>query len=93
MWLDKGYTGQAVTDSTAAAGTKTVIVSGPKPRTGFVVQPRRWVVERTNAWINRHRRLIRQYETTPTAHEGFLVLSQLRLTLKRLDKGQLFDRL
>ncbi|WP_284762212.1 hypothetical protein [Arthrobacter sp. efr-133-R2A-63] len=57
-----------------------MIVSGPKPRTGFVV-------------LNRHRRLVRQYKTTPTAHEGFLVLGQLRLTLKRLDKGRLFDRL
>ena len=69
------------------------IVSGPKPARGFKVQPRRWVVERTNGWINHNRRLDRQYETTTVAHEGFLTLSQITLLLRRLDRGQLFDTL
>jgi hypothetical protein len=51
------------------------------------------VVERTNGWINRSRRLVRQYETSLAAHEGFLLLSQIALHLRRLDRGQLFDRL
>ena len=60
---------------------------------GFQVQPRRWVVERTNGWINHCRRLDRHYEVTLTAHEGFLYLSQIALLLRRLDRTQLFDTL
>jgi transposase len=90
---DKGYTGTAPTEAATKAGNDLEIVCGPKPIGGFVVQPRRWVVERTNGWINHHRRLVRQYETTLTAHEGFLMLSQIRLPLRRLDKEQLLDTL
>jgi len=93
VWADKGYTGTAPAEAAAKAGIDLEIVSGPKPTNGFVVQPRRWVVERTNGWINHHRRLVRQYETTLTAHEGFLMLSQIGLLLRRLDRGQLFDTL
>ncbi len=86
IWADKGYTRQAPTDAATSAGIELEIVSGPKPIGGFVVQPRRWVVERTNGWINRHRRLVRQYEATLTAHEASVVLSQIRLLLRRLDR-------
>ena len=68
-------------------------MSGPKPTARFQVQPRRWVVERTNGWINHCRRLDRHYETTLTAHKGFLLLSQIALLLRRLDHSQLFDTL
>lgn len=93
VWLDKGYTGPSVAAAAHKAGIEVEIVSGPKPARGFVVQPRRWVVERTNGWINHHRRLVRQYENTTAAHEGFLILSQIGLLLRRLDRGQLFDTL
>ena len=96
VWADKGYTGNApATTATTAttAGIKLDIVSGPKPTDGFIVQPRRWVVERTNGCINHHRRLVRPYDTTLAAHEGFLILSQIGLLLRRLYKGQLFDTL
>ena len=59
----------------------------PKPGHGFIAQPRRWVVERTNGWINHCRRIDRDYETTLTAHEGFLVPSQIALLLRRLDRS------
>jgi len=51
------------------------------------------VVERTNGWINRHRSLVRPYETTLHAHEAFVMLSQIRLLLHRLDPRQLLQRL
>jgi len=51
------------------------------------------VVERTNGWINHCRRIDRHYETTLTAHKGFLYLSQTALLLRRLDRSQLFDTL
>ena len=94
VWADKGYTGQAPADAATAAGIEPEIASGPQPVGGFVVQPRRWVVERTNGWINRHRRLVRQHEATLTAHEAFVILSQIRLLKRRLDHHEsLFDRL
>jgi transposase len=64
----------------AKAGVTVDIVSGPKPGHGFIVQPRRWVVEPTNGWINHRRRLHRHHEITLTAHQGFLILSQNRPT-------------
>lgn len=60
---------------------------------GFIVLPRRWVVERTNGRINHCRRLDRHYEATIDAHEGFLILSQIAPLLRRLDRSQLFDTL
>lgn len=57
------------------------VVCGPKPSRGFVVQPRRWVVTRTNGWVNHCRRIDRHYETTLQAHEGFVDLSQIVLLL------------
>ncbi len=93
VWVDKGYTGTTVAEAAAKAGVTVDVVSGPKPGRGFIVQPRRWVVERTNGWINHCRRLDRHYEITLDAHEGFLILSQIALLLRRLDRSQLFDTL
>ncbi|ULN53419.1 transposase [Mycolicibacillus parakoreensis] len=91
VWLDKGYTGATVAEAAERAGVSVDVVSGPKPVCGFRVQPRHWVVERTNGWINHCRRLDRHYEITLVAHEGFLILSQIALLLRRLDRRQLFD--
>jgi transposase len=93
IWADKGYTGPAVATACEKAETELDIISGPKPAGRFIAQPRRWVVERTNGWINPSRRLIRQYETTHAAHQAFLTLSQIALLLRRLDPDQLFDTL
>jgi transposase len=91
--VDNGYTGSTVADTAAKAGVTIDVVSGPKPGHGFVVQPRRWVIERTNGWINHRRRLDRHYKVTLTAHQGILYLSQIALPLPRLDRSQLFDTL
>jgi transposase len=48
VWADRGYTGSTVASAAAKAEVTVDIVSGPKPGRGFIVQPRRWVVERTN---------------------------------------------
>jgi transposase len=93
VWLDNGYTGTTVTHAATNAGVAADIVSGPKPARGFIVQPRRWVVERTNGSINHCRRLHHHCEVTLTAHQGFLILSQIALLLRRLDRSQIFDTL
>jgi hypothetical protein len=77
----------------AKVGIIVDVVSGPKPGHRIIVQPRRWVVERTNGWINRCPRLDRHYEVTLQAHEGLLILSQIALLRPGLDRSQLFDTL
>lgn len=56
----------------------------PKPKGGFQVQRRRWVVERTFAWLSRFRRLARDYEGLPTSSEAFIQVATIRLFLTRL---------
>lgn len=92
-WLDKGYTGSTVPDPATKADVSVDIVSGPKPSTGYIVQPRRRVVERINGRTNHCRRLDRHYQVTVTAHQGILVLTQIAQLLRRLDRTQLFDTL
>src|SRR5262245_15023759 len=93
VWVDKGCTGQTANAAANKAGITVDVVVGPKPGGGFIVQPRRWVVERTNGWINHCRRIDRPYEITLQAREGFVYLSQIALLLRRLDRSELFDTL
>lgn len=56
----------------------------PTIETGFKVLPRRWVAERTFAWLGRNRRLSKEYEFLPSSSENFIYLAMNRLTLRRL---------
>lgn len=51
---------------------------------GFQVQPKRWVVERTFAWLSFSRRLSKEYEENPQHSESFIYVAMIRLMLKRL---------
>lgn len=53
---------------------------------GFVVQPKRWIVERTFGWLNRFRRLSKDYEQRPNVSEAFIYLSMSHLMLRRLHR-------
>ncbi len=55
---------------------------------GFHVLPRRWVVERTNAWITHHRRLSRDFEGTHTSSEAFIYLAMTRIMVARLARAR-----
>ncbi len=59
------------------------MVKLPKARRGFVLLPRRWVVERSFAWLARFRRLSRDYERLPDALNGLHLLAASTLMLKR----------
>ena len=57
-----------------------------KAASGFVVRPRRWVVERTFAWLGRYRRLGKDYEATTASAEAFIKLAMVHLMARRLVK-------
>ena len=56
----------------------------PEGAKGFVLLPRRWVVERTFGWLNQSRRLSKDYERLPQSSEAMIYLSMTRLMLRRL---------
>jgi putative transposase len=60
----------------------------PRMRTGFRgVLPRRWVVERTFAWIGRHRRMSKEYEYLTSSSESMIYLTMIRLLVRRLARA------
>ncbi len=65
-------------------GLALIIVRRAAGSTGFVVQPRRWVVERTLGWLGRWRRLSKDYEALPEVSEAMVTMAMIRLLLHRL---------
>jgi putative transposase len=53
-------------------------------QTGFVPQPKRWIVERTFGWLNRSRRLSKDYERTTASSEAFVKVAMIHLMIRRL---------
>lgn len=82
-FVDQGYTGQAVAGEAATHGIQLEVVSLPEAKRGFVLLPRRWVVERSFAWLSRFRRLARDYERLPATLEGMHFLAFACLLLHR----------
>lgn len=70
-FVDQGYTGEVPATEAAAHGIRLEVVRLPDAKRGFVLLPRRWVVERSFAWTGRFRRLARDYERLHTTLEGF----------------------
>ena len=86
VWADGGYAGKLLDWARATRAITIKIVKRSDDMTGFVVLPRRWVVERTLAWIARHRRCVRDYERLPAHHEAMVRWSMIRITSRRLAK-------
>jgi transposase len=70
-WVDQGYTGEAAEGAAAEHGIRLEVVKLPEAKRGFVLLPRRWVVERSFAWAARFRRLARDYERLPQTLTGY----------------------
>lgn len=83
-FADQGYTGEATAAEAASQGVKLVVVKLEEAKRGFVLLPRRWVVERSFAWASRFRRLARDYERLPTSLAGLHWLAFLSLMLNSL---------
>lgn len=82
-WVDQGDTGGAEQVKTTH-GWDRVVVRKPKDHVGFVVHPRRWVVERTFAWLYGCRRLRKHDEVYAVMGEAFVYLAMIHLMRRRL---------
>lgn len=80
-YVDQGYTGEQAAQDAARKGIELEVVKLPEAKRGFVLLPRRWVVERSFGWLARFRRLSRDYERLPKTLIGihFLVFACLLL--------------
>jgi transposase len=83
-FVDQGYTGESAAEQAEANGIRLEVVKHTEAKKGFVLLPRRWVVERTFAWLGRFRRLARDYERLATTLAGWHWLAFLTLLLPRL---------
>ncbi len=85
-YVDQGYTGEAVAAEAAAHGITLDVIKLPEAKRGFVLLPRRWVVERSISWMRRFRRLAKDYERLPETVAGLHFLAFAWLMLGRAVK-------
>jgi len=87
IWADQGYhKGRLLGFVKKVLGWTIQIVNRPKKSKGFVLLPRRWVVERTFGWLNWYRRLSKDYEHRPRSSEAQVQLAMISLLRRRLSK-------
>ena len=84
IWADGTYRGQLLNWVAAHFRFRIEPVLSPKGQKGFHVLPRRWVVERTFAWLDANRRLSKDYEGLTYSSEAMIYIAMLRLLLRRL---------
>jgi len=83
-YVDQGYTGEDAAAAAAAHGIRLEVVKLPEAKRGFVLLPRRWVVERSFGWLARFRRLARDYERLPDTVEGLTFVAFACVMLHQL---------
>jgi putative transposase len=85
IWADGGYSGQPMIDWVLnLAGWLFEVVHRSDDAQGFVLLPRRWVVERTFAWLGNYRRLSKDYEVLPRNSEAMIYAAMVHIMLRRL---------
>jgi transposase len=88
VWADGGYNAHQVDEAAAKVPNFRVeIVKRTDDMKGFVVLPRRWVVERTFSWFGRNRRLNKDYETLADTLLTFITLAAIQLGVRRLARA------
>ncbi len=86
IFADGGYQGPRMARTVARTGTWRVEIVKRSDMHRFVVLPKRWIVERTFAWISRNRRLARDFERHARKVAAFVRLAMIRIMLRRLAK-------
>jgi transposase len=84
IWADGGYAGRLLSWAHQILSFTVDIVKRTDTISGFLVLPRRWVVERTFGWITKHRRCVRDYETLPEHHEAMVTIAMIMTMSRRL---------
>jgi transposase len=85
LFADGGYAGEKLTAALANLGSWTIeIIKRSDTAKGFQVLPRRWVVERTLAWLGRCRRLAKDFEATIASAEAWIFIASIRLLIRRM---------
>ena len=92
VWADGGYTGGLIDWCRHKLALTLEIVKRTDDMAGFVVLPRRWVVERTFAWLMHSRRLARDYETLPASSEAMIRWSMVTRMSRRLARPRAVGR-
>jgi len=83
-YVDQGYTGENAADAAEGHGIKLEVVKLPTAKRGFVLLPRRWVIERSFGWVSHFRRLARDYERLPETVAGLHFVAFVILMLKNV---------
>ena len=91
IWADGGYAGQLVAWTKDLGGWILEIVKRNADLQGFVVLPKRWIVERTFAWFGKYRRLSKDYETLTESSCAMIHIAMINLMVHRLkvERGRL----
>ena len=84
IWADAAYQGTLVAWVDRRFPWRLEIGRSAPGQVGFQVNPKRWIVERTFAWLNRHRRLSKDYERLPETSEAFIYVAMIRRMVKHL---------
>ena len=88
IWVDQAYNGDLAHDIEEQYNIILEIVEKPADQKGFIVIPRRWVVERTLAWLGRYRRLSKDYEHRSEYSESWAYLASIARMLRRLHPNE-----
>lgn len=104
LWVDAGYAGKCLRwmrremkldaevvrrpDDRNGQWTQLSLLPKPQAKKGFILVKRRWVVERTFAWLGRYRRLSKDYEHLPHVAESVMWLCSLRMLIARLGRAR-----
>lgn len=84
VWVDGTYRGQLLSWVEGRFKFRLQPVLRPDDQKGFVLLPRRWVIERTFAWLNLCRRLSKDYEELPQSSQTLIYLAMIRVMARRL---------
>jgi putative transposase len=84
LWADGSYAGELIEWVKKTLGWTLEVVKKPEDQKGFVVLPRRWVVERTLAWLGKYRRLSKDYEVSTSSSEALIYIAMTHRMLRRL---------
>ncbi|GHA39720.1 hypothetical protein GCM10010372_44740 [Streptomyces tauricus] len=88
IWADQGFASRLVEWPAHILGRDLEIVRKDPGQRGFQVQPKRWAVERPFSWLTAHRRLARDYETSPAHSETMIRWAMIGIMVRRLTRGR-----